>query len=619
VTLLAISGDAPGRTFPLWKVAFSNNRKLQDVVRCWANAFLGLDVAAEVPAGAHAHAGSQTLDLQSDLRSLRGILQIRHGAFKLGISWPGDALPQTATPAGRAFKVAEKLHHGVRSKLRKLHPSARYCHVDRRVMGWGSSSTHKSKIQAGVYSETRGHYPEAHFASAMRTPPLPKDGKVELQSRLLAALDDDDQVIFQARLEGPAHHVQNWEAVCQRYERFLQQKSHRPEKQALQAHTPYPVFIPSRGRPEKAHLNWEAPHVFGAQDDKELGSRPVVCIVVECVEEDEYRAAWPLSLMLVLPESHRGPGYARWAVQRVCTRARMTAGESAPTLCRLGRIWIVDDSLTMFYRLALMEKFRGTGRLARPRRMKYRAASSERMFFEAMMAVQQHPFAARAAVAGFLRDDGTAVCKRNDWKKDELALYKVVLLDLHELWRLRVEYVQHLQMYEDICLNHDVLSRGGHTLKCQSYGFRAVHAKKGGCLQQRSGQRVAGRKSGETKLKDLVKKSAFREMNKDRQQAIRELWKWVKDKELLFKKRTDKEPADAAASGTSDRKPALAESDGHSAAATAEIGGINADSIEAMVVSDDSDEEDLKMMSANSQRHPLRWGIPKHEDSQGLA
>ena len=30
----------------------------------------------------------------------------------------------------------------------------------------------------------------------------------------------------------------------------------------------------------------------------------------------------------------------------------------------------------------------------------------------------------RVAVAGFLRDDGTAVCKRNDWKLDELALYK---------------------------------------------------------------------------------------------------------------------------------------------------------------------------------------------------
>ena len=28
--------------------------------------------------------------------------------------------------------------------------------VVNQVMGWGSSSTHKSKIEAGVYSQTRG-------------------------------------------------------------------------------------------------------------------------------------------------------------------------------------------------------------------------------------------------------------------------------------------------------------------------------------------------------------------------------------------------------------------------------------------------------------------------------
>eukprot|EP00913_Durusdinium_trenchii_P025057 g23521.t1 len=76
-----------------------------------------------------------------------------------------------------------------RSKLRKLHPSARYCYVDRRVMGWGSSSTHKAKIAAGTYADTRGHYPEAELALAMRTPPA-FDEDVELEDRQLAALDD---------------------------------------------------------------------------------------------------------------------------------------------------------------------------------------------------------------------------------------------------------------------------------------------------------------------------------------------------------------------------------------------------------------------------------------------
>eukprot|EP00439_Symbiodinium_sp_Y106_P077672 s1288_g16.t1 len=191
LTLLSVTATAPGRSFPVWKVFFNNRRSLRDVIRCWASAFLGTDINHEIPAHASARASEKTLDPESRIGSLRSVLPIRHGAYKLEITWPADALPEAA----KASAKVEKMQQGARSKLRKLHPSARYCHVDRRVMGWGSSSTHKSKIQAGVYSQTRGHYPEAQLARAMRTPPLPKDGRVELRSRCLAAVDDNDKIV----------------------------------------------------------------------------------------------------------------------------------------------------------------------------------------------------------------------------------------------------------------------------------------------------------------------------------------------------------------------------------------------------------------------------------------
>merc|ERR1712113_298940 len=128
-----------------------------------------------------------------------------------------------------------------------------------------------------------------------------------------------------------------------------------------------------------------------------------------------------------------------------------------------------------------------------------------------MLTVQRHPMLPRSAVVGFLRDDGTAVCKRLDWKSNELALYKVVLLNLPELRRLEVEYQPDLQMYEDICLNHEVLRNGGRTLKCQQFCFRASHKKQGGCAGVQGV--VRSRKGTGTELDDLVKPQAYRRMN----------------------------------------------------------------------------------------------------------
>jgi len=135
----------------------------------------------------------------------------------------------------------------------------------------------------------------------------------------------------------------------------------------------------------------------------------------------------------------------------------------------------------------------------------------------------------RSAVAGFLRDDGTAVCKRLDWKANELSLYKVVLLNTPELRRLGVEYQRDLQMYEDICLNHEVLRHEGRTLKCQRFCFRASHRKTGGCAEVQGV--VKTRKGTGTELDDLVSPKAYRRLSSEAQQVMIELLGWIQARE----------------------------------------------------------------------------------------
>ncbi|CAE8696633.1 unnamed protein product, partial [Polarella glacialis] len=360
----------------------------------------------------------------------------------------------------------------------------------------------------------------------------PAESVAEFPSQTWAVFSqqkDAKQELFRVVFSGPPDSLANWELVCERLG-GASARTKGVDNQGQQV--PFPVFIPSRGRPEKAHLNWEADHVFGRPKvDTPLGFRPVVCIVVEPCEQETYREAWPQALMMVLPRSDRGPGYARWVIQKVCTKAVVVSDQ--PRIRRLSKVWVVDDSLSTFYKLEFLE---GQENLApckkgsKAKRIKRRVVSNGRpIFLEAMLAVQRHPFLERAAVAGFLRDDGTAVCKRKDWNLDEMALYKVVLLNLNELRRLGAEYLPDLQVYEDIYLNHEVLSLGGRTLKCQSYCFRAVQGKKGGCHEQRSEQ--DGFSSFQTQLKHLVKPSSFKSLSQVRQQAVMELLQWVQDKE----------------------------------------------------------------------------------------
>jgi hypothetical protein len=186
----------------------------------------------------------------------------------------------------------------------------------------------------------------------------------------------------------------------------------------------------------------------------------------------------------------------------------------------------VDDNLTTFYRLA-DTCADARAKSATPQRLKKRVAGDgTAMFKEAMLAVQQHHFLPKASLAGFLRDDGTAVCKTQRWKTNELSLYKVVLLNVRRLKRLSIEYLPDLHKFEDICLNHQILqAEGGHTLKCQEYCFRASHSLHGGCRDSRN-QRPTNERF--TELSDLIPPARFRALPSGRQQLVSDLLEWVR-------------------------------------------------------------------------------------------
>ena len=93
----------------------------------------------------------------------------------------------------------------------------------------------------------------------------------------------------------------------------------------------------------------------------------------------------------------------------------------------------------MFYKLMWIDA-NGADKISGCQRLTQRKAPEGKpMFREAFINVQANPVLSQIAVAGFLRDDGTAVCKRLEWKTNELSLYKMVLLNLGVLKALGVE------------------------------------------------------------------------------------------------------------------------------------------------------------------------------------
>jgi hypothetical protein len=182
----------------------------------------------------------------------------------------------------------------------------------------------------------------------------------------------------------------------------------------------------------------------------------------------------------------------------------------------------------MFYKLTQIDDVCASASSGCHRFTKRDFTYDKPMFWEAFMSVQRHPSITRIAVAGFLRDDGTAVCKRLEWTADVLSLYKIVLLNLGTLKTLEVEYMKDIRKFEDIFLASEVLATGGRTLKCQKYCFRASHSKDGGCADQR------GQRGEMGLLQHLIADSAFNKLASVRKQLVMDLLQWTQFNEHKF-------------------------------------------------------------------------------------
>ena len=554
---LAVAVSMPRRTFPTWKIAMNAESSLKEVLQRWASLYLRHPPKDALPTALRATGGSQgpNLDLDKALHAIRSSLPVLDARLMVEVSWPQEG-PGEEDPGPQASPGGADGHCGPAGQLGRLRISSRYADVDRETSAFHQSTTFEAKRDAGLYQNTEGRYLQKAFQDAMRTPPMPDVVELEIASRELFVFGDSGLPsakgsigqVFCVALKGPLSLIDRWEATCdafQRWEESLQSlvgsaTVHMPKSTRQ---VPFPVFIPTRGRPWKANLNWEAHHVFGPLKPgskvtaiSPLTISPLIIIVVEPCEEDLYRDVWPMALTLVLPENGRGPGYARWVVQTVCTKGcewvQKVDRRSKWYARRLPFIWIADDGLSMFYRLLAPgpednDPYISTRKGAQ-RLRKREAPQGVPIFHEALLAVQRHAFFPRAAISGFLRDDGTAVCKKLGWKADEMALYKIVLLNLPMLKRLGVEYMRDLRMYEDIALVHQVIQSGGRTLKCQAYCFRASHVRQGGCFDQR----LKGHRQGVgTPLDHLMAPSAFRQLNRQQQRVVEELHAWVRMRE----------------------------------------------------------------------------------------
>jgi len=537
--LLSVSGIIGQRMLPAWNVTVSMDLSLHGLVTKWAAAILNLpDVDIPPEACVSARRRGASLSLDKTVAEVRPQLPIWAGRLGLIVSWPSQ--DDGSKPTGRAVPSASSRKPA--NGLNSLRISTRYAEVDRNVMGYNKSSTFAGKVAAGFYGLVgdKGVHLPCGYGDNLRPSPkcdlcggdgLHWRGPIVTRELVVFSGEPGSHELFRARLVGPRASVENWAATARKFhrEKDLGHLAEGPGPNLR--NVPFPVFIPSVGRAKSAHLNWEAPHAFGPLDrSKEPGTWPVVIVVVEPHEEERYKTVWPGALLLVLPRRRLGPGYARWVVQMVCSKAYEWKSAGNRSRCgsprRFPWSWICDDNLLCFFRLvgeAKQSSKEARGTVVHKRR---EWGEGIPMFWEAMVAVQQHPNLVRFAIAGFLRDDGTATCKKKDWRLDVLSLYKVVLLNNRLLKRLGVEYLPGLQKFEDIYLNNSVQRRGGQSLKCQCYCFRAMQLAKGGCEEQRR-----SRKRCSASIGGLMDIKTFESMSRDKQDAVKELLDWVRLRE----------------------------------------------------------------------------------------
>ena len=274
------------------------------------------------------------------------------------------------------------------------------------------------------------------------------------------------------RLSGPAHAMRSFLCLMKMCQAVVGEQ-HVREAELLGGRILWPIFVLSHGRARTAHLNWAAPHVLGAAaeargysgvslsgepPDAEPASHPVVA-VVNPEEADEYRRHWPTALILALPEEERPVGYARSIVKRALE-------------WRSPFFWVCDDNVNAFVRVEVGDDGRA------------RRHTDGALFREALQHVQRHDDISSIALAGFLRSNGTEVTKRHSELRGSVKFYKVLLHNSRQC--AGVEYVPALTKFEDVAFPRELLLRGRTTLKVQTYAYRAVNTKAGGCAASRA-------------------------------------------------------------------------------------------------------------------------------------
>ena len=92
-----------------------------------------------------------------------------------------------------------------------------------------------------------------------------------------------------------------------------------------------------------------------------------------------------------------------------------------------------------------------------------------------------------------------------------------------------VQYEEGLLKFEDINVAMQLLERGSSTVKCQQWAYRAVHYRRGGCVQSRQ---LAEMHIGTT-LESLISVGSFVAIPPWRQRLILELMQWTQMREKV--------------------------------------------------------------------------------------
>jgi len=359
-SMLTIEASVRG-SLKNWNVDVPSHVALRDVVSSWAGATHQEDgLEAAHVAGRN---GGPALNLDSKIVTLRPQLPIRGGRLGLVVSMAGQS--DHKIPKNGKETHARALAKGGLSKLGCVRT------IDLDIKTFGTrSKTEQEKIASGRYGKagTRGVQLPCGLGDAMKPSPsaplcggqgIDWRGPLEARELVVYARQQSNEELFRVRLSGPRVQIENWAATAKKFE-SLSMSADAPSTSMTSV--PFPVFVPSQGQAKKAHLNWEAPHVFGMPtQDMIPGSWPVVVVVIEPDEEEDYRKVWPGVLFLVLPKKNRGPSYARWIIQRICTKAFEWKAVNQKR-SRMGPVrqlpwcWICDDNLISFFRLKTIRK-----------------------------------------------------------------------------------------------------------------------------------------------------------------------------------------------------------------------------------------------------------------------